>query len=235
MSNSLFVKISIIITILSIIYTYLTYIGYIRYISLKKINNDISKYAKYYHSLESTTKEYRVIISMYVNNDNIDKINSVLKSILDQTTKVDEISINISKDVKDIPEYLKKYSNTYKLVNDYGDYNIIIPTLFREKDKDTIIILLPTNYIYGQNFISDFVESYLSYKKSNTNILLIGNNKHDNILNSPIITQISTFKFNIEDCDNILNCIDKDNNSTIIKYINNSIIKTYNYKENFNF
>jgi hypothetical protein len=233
MRNPLFVKISIILTILSILYTYLTYIGYIRYLSIINPFSNIDKYAKDYHSLEKVNKKHRVVISMYIDkNDDFTKLYPILKSILDQTTKVDEISINISKDITRIPEFVRKYSNTYKLINNYGECNIIIPTLFREKDKDIILIILPLNYIYGQNYISDLVDFYLNEKDKlgNAKNLIVSYN--DDFESSPIITQVSTFSLKMND----INYNDSNICIFLKKYIKNDTIKKiYKYKENYKY
>lgn len=229
MRNPLFVKISIILTILSILYTYLTYIGYIRYLSIINPFSNIDKYAKDYHSLEKVSKKYRVVISMYIDKqDEFTKLYPILKSILDQTTKVDEISINISQNITRIPEFVRKYSNTYKLINNYGECNIIIPTLFREKDRDIILIILPLKYIYGQNYISDLVDFYLNEKdklQGNVKNLIVSYN--DDLENSPIITQVSTFSVKMNDL-NYNHCID-----LLLK--NDTIKKIYKYKENYKY
>lgn len=244
MRNNTFIILSIIFTIISLIYIILCYYGITRYISIITYLSNIDTLAKDYHLMEKSNKKYRVVISMCVNDMNLDKIKPSLMSIIDQTVKVDEISINIPQkicggpDGNNIPEYLKKYSNTYNILTDYGDCNIVIPTLIREKDKDTIIIFLTPDYIYGQNFISEFVDKYIETinKKllSDKNIgVLIYKNDNNNIISCPMITQLGSFNINY---DNIKNNNNFKTSDFILKNLKKNIyMKEFTYKENYKY
>lgn len=226
--------ISIISTTISMIYIILSYLGIMRYIYLLSSFSSIDDFANEYHSLEKVSKSHRVIISMSVNDKNISKMKPVLKSILDQTVKVDEISINIPHYLKDkIPDYLSKYSNTYNTINDYGDCNTIIPTLIREKDKDTIVIFLTPEFIYGQNFISDIYDEYIKLSKNNSKLILHNKCKSDNFT-CPIILQIGSITSTMKDLN-----INETSTSTcnfIINNLNTNVnYNNYNYSENYKY
>ena len=108
----------------------------------------------------------KIILSITTTPDRIAHIHPMIKSLLHQTIKVDEIALNIPDVCKNkkfkIPDYLKDVVTIYKCGRDYGKGTNYMPTLLREGDKNTIIILLKDNIIYGE----DFVETLLfEYKK----------------------------------------------------------------------
>jgi len=119
------------------------------------------KYISNYSSLPSASSK-KVVVSFTTTPDMLNKIEPMIKSLLDQTVKVDMISMYIpykynGKSYGNIPEYLKKVVNVFRHSKDYGIECNLIPVLHREKDCDTIIIAVKDNYVYGHNFIKKMV------------------------------------------------------------------------------
>jgi hypothetical protein len=94
----------------------------------------------------------------------------MLNSILDQTVKIDQISMNIPEESKNkkytVPTEYKNVCNVYKAGKDYGPGTKYIPTLLREENKDTIIILLDEKYVFGKDYIEIMIEEYKKDKCS---------------------------------------------------------------------
>lgn len=123
-------------------------------------------YINEYKSKSKMKTKSKIILSITTTPDRISRIHPMIKSLLHQTIKVDEIALNIpdacnNKKFK-IPVYLKDIVNIYKCGRDYGEGTNYMPTLLREGDKNTIIILLKDNIIYGEDFVETLL---LEHKK----------------------------------------------------------------------
>lgn len=162
----------IIFTFLAIIILILSYFNIYRYIRIHYDSDD--KYIKKYKKIKKHQMDCRIIISLTTIPERIKHIKPVLKSLLDQTIKVDQIVLNIPKickgDTYDIPEELNKMCNIFTCGRDYGPGTKFIPTILRENNADTIIIMLDDDYIYGENFIKTLLEEY---KKDPLNALCL--------------------------------------------------------------
>jgi len=148
---------SIILSVLSIVYAILSYCGCIRYIIMH--TDSCEKYIKMYKDLPPTNENHKVVLSFTTTPEKINNIKPIINSILDQTTKVDQIALNIPKSLNyDIPTYFTKFANIYRPGKNYGDGNKIIPTLLREGEKDTIIIYVTDCYVMGKDFIETMID-----------------------------------------------------------------------------
>lgn len=159
MDKNKFLKKLIIFTILIIIITIFSYFGFFRYIALHFRSSET--YIKKYSNLPKADKN-RVVISFTTTPDKINKLRPMLNSLLDQTVKVDQISLTIpyisngkSYNIKD--EY-KDIINIFRTVKDYGPGTSYIPALLREEESGTKIIYLSDNQIYGKNLIASLIE-----------------------------------------------------------------------------
>lgn len=143
---------------LMLIFLILQYFGITRYLSLHY--SKCEPYIKTYGSLPvNKVDNQRVVISFSVSPENITKINPMILSILDQTIKVDEISLNVYSGLKyDIPEKFKDMMNIYKCGKDYKELTKLVPTLLREHEKNTIIICLDEMIVYGKDFIEKLID-----------------------------------------------------------------------------
>jgi hypothetical protein len=99
----------ILTTLLSLFITILYYYGITRYLTL--YIKDTNSYLENYKNLDKADNETKVIISLSVPPEKIDKIRPMINSILDQTVKVNQIVLNLpnNKDYK-IP---KEYENIF--------------------------------------------------------------------------------------------------------------------------
>jgi hypothetical protein len=155
----------IFITVLSLLITVLYYYGITRYLML--YIKDTNIYLENYKNLDKVDTDKKVIISISVQPEKINKIKPMINSILDQTVKVNQIVLNLPNNKEyNIPKKFEKIFTIFRCGKDYGECNKFIPTLLREESKDTIIILLDENYVFGQNYIEDMIEEYKKYKCS---------------------------------------------------------------------
>lgn len=154
----------LILTIVPLIITILYYFGIFRYFQLHSKSSE--KYIKNYKNLNKAS-DNKVIISFTTTLSRISKIRPMINSILDQTVKVDGIYLNIpEKNEKyKIPKDFNNILNIFVTKKDYGEKNNFIPTMLREDNSDTIIILLVDDYIYGK----DFIQSIIEENKNNDN------------------------------------------------------------------
>jgi len=149
------------ILLLSIIFTtiflILNQFELLRYITIHCKNYD--SYLENYKNLDVADDKNKVIISFSVDPQNVQKIRPFLKSILDQTVKVNQINLNIPSDFgNDIP---KEYTNLVRVLKSEKDYKSCtncIPTLIRAYDKNIIIIILSSDTVYGKDFISFLIK-----------------------------------------------------------------------------
>jgi hypothetical protein len=161
----------LILTIVPLIITILYYFGVFRYFKLH--SNSSENYINNYKNLNKASDKNKVIISFTTTPKRINKINPMINSILDQTVKVDGIYLNIPENIKGekyiIPKEFTNILNIFRAGKDYGESTKFIPTMLREDNLNTIIILLDDDYIYGKDFIETIVEE--SKNNENSSIL----------------------------------------------------------------
>lgn len=151
MNKKQWIIFSIVISFLSLIFSILTYFGIIRYINMYIFSS--SSYANSYKTLERA-KNDKVVINIMINPDKHSISSAVINSLLDQTVKVDEINI-----FSDNPITLPDTKGIVKRHKTYKNYCSTIPCIMKETNKNTIIIFLNDNKIYGKDFIQDLIES----------------------------------------------------------------------------
>jgi hypothetical protein len=202
---------SIIWSFLSLIFSFLLYFGIIRYLNLYIYNP--KSYLKKYFELEKACNK-KVVINLSITNP--DKLKPVINSLLDQTVRVDEISINTD---KKLPAYIKDLN---KVVRTYRSNLCIKPCIMRENDNDTIIIFINDDKIYGKDFIQDAMDEYQNLSKvedsDSSSIIKISDNgeiiTNTNIFNTDLLDKCTELDFNIKEYV-------KDNKSKSIKYSEN--------------
>ena len=154
-------KNTIILLLFGIIVFLTIYYNIYRYIKIHF--DDESEYIKNYRKLKKC-KDCRIVISLTTIPERINLIKPVIKSLLDQSVKVDQIVINLPKMCKDetydVPDDLKNMCNIITCGRDYGPGTKFIPTILREQQSDTIIIMVDDDYIYGYDFIETILDEY---------------------------------------------------------------------------
>ena len=197
--------------------TLIYYLGFVRYLSL--YINPLEKYIDNYKNLDKTKSDKKVIISLSTTPSNINKpFEIMLKSILEQTVRVDQIVLNIPELYKG-EKYIihDNYKNILNIFTSGRDYGIsgtkLIPTLLRENDSDTIILLLNDNIVYGEDFIETIINDSLSNKNkciyTNNSILVKPEffdttilNRDGNINNDFILDNLKVDKIKINYFEN---------------------------------
>ncbi len=155
MSKKSFIIFTLVLsTIFTVVMIIISYYGIDRYVKLQYYNS--STYIKEYSSLEKADPNGRVVVSLTSTPKQVSKIEPTLLSILDQTVKVDQISLNVTNEC-DIPKHYNDICNVFGFCKDYGNGTKYIPTLLREGDKNTKIICLDDSYIYGGDLIETLV------------------------------------------------------------------------------
>jgi hypothetical protein len=134
----------------------------------------MDKYVKNYSKLDKLYKDRRVIISIIPTSVNtasdktaslsIKKLSNTVKSLLDQTVKVDLISV-VLLDKENLPGDLDKSVSVFKTIKNYGELNALIPAIMREGESNTQIIILSDGVIYGKDFIEKLLETSLNNPK----------------------------------------------------------------------
>jgi len=161
MNYKLFLQIFIPV-ILIFIFSYFTVISSIKNIRYKNLRKgNTQQYINNYSNVDKKCKD-KVILSFTTTPDRIKDITPMLLSLLDQTARVDQISMNIPEKCNDcsydIPDEYKDICNIYTVGRDYGVGTKYVPTLLREDNCGTKIILVDDNKIYGKDFIEKIIE-----------------------------------------------------------------------------
>lgn len=153
MKRRTIVIISLVSAFLTLIYTFFVYYGINRYFSLHLYSSE--SYIPSYQKIQKSNN--RTVVSLSSNSKNLNKIKPVINSLLDQTIKVDEIALTIPYGTE-LPSYLDDIVTKYGVGNNYGDCVSIVPVVLREGDKNTNIIVMKDNIVYGKDFIEIMLE-----------------------------------------------------------------------------
>jgi hypothetical protein len=152
----IFFIISIVISILMVI---ISYCGLTRYLQMHRseiVVADLENYSK----LDKASVQ-RLVISMAPTKHRLERLDPTLKSLIDQTVRVDMIAINVPYSY-DVPKRVENAANIFRTGKDYGDGAKIIPTLFRENDKDTMILIVEDDVVYGRDFVENIVNAAIA-------------------------------------------------------------------------
>ena len=182
-------------------------------------------YTKNYSKLDQIDKDKRVVISLTATEKEMKNLSPVIKSLLDQTVKVNLISVVVpyGKKYKLSPD-LKDAVSVYRTIINYKDLNAVIPAALREGEATTQIITLGADKIYGK----DFIEELLETAKKNPEHIVYSNNKGNEIcIRDGVLFPIDVFTedfFNLpKNTDNKewVNNFFKNQKKTQIKYSEN--------------
>lgn len=237
MNKKTLISISWIFIILSIIYILLEYYGYIRYINLHLFSTE--NYIQTYNTLNKTKN--KVVITLLVDDNDLNNIGPVINSLLDQTIKVNLISIILDQNNKWIlPEDLKKCISLVKCTsckpsnkpsskpnNKQSDIDSLLTTLIREGENNTKIIILDCKKIYGKDFIESLIEKSEKYP----NYIIYNNDKNYIDIKNGVLFDNSFFQ------SDFCNTNFKESGSSCNDFINNyfkNIPKlNINYNQNY--
>jgi hypothetical protein len=162
MQKKTIIILSLLSAVFSLIYIILIYYGWIRYYNIKYNIFGMPSYIENYKKLDKINIDSkRVVISLHIpdKTESSDKtLKATIKSLLDQTIRIDLITIVAPNDAQ-IPSDISDSISVYKTSRDYGDLNCVIPTIMREGDISTYIIVLSSGVIYGKDFIEKLVDT----------------------------------------------------------------------------
>ena len=126
----------------------------------------IDYFAKHYMNLPEASKNNKVVLSLTVSDQSNVPLLDVICSLLNQTRKVDQITVNITKDKEaSLPDKIRHYATVFYTHKDYGCANCIVPTILRERNENTLIIFVNSEFIYNPNLVEQMVEEANKYKE----------------------------------------------------------------------
>jgi hypothetical protein len=223
MKKKTIIIISLVSAFFSLIYVLLTYFGLTRYIGLYMFQ--MEGYSKHYKNLDKIG-EHKIIISMTATPKQMSQLTHTIKSLLDQTVKVDLISVIVPYgDQYVLPKELKDSVSVFRCGSNKGLLNCLLPVIMRESESTTRIITLGTGKAYGK----DFIETLLEESDKNPDNIIYVNNKNYMDLTKGIVFSTKFFKEDFID-------IPKEGvngNKWINDYFKDKKKKRINYGENY--
>ena len=148
---------TIVSSFLSLAMILLSYFGIVRYITLHTSSSE--NFSRNYSKLSKADEKRRIVVSFSLDPSEMDKAKPMINSLLDQTVKVDVIFVTVKQGTNDsVPDYIKDVAVILPAGKDYGDCNNMVPILLREKESDTVIIVLQHDIVYGKDFIEKIVD-----------------------------------------------------------------------------
>lgn len=214
MKKELMIVFIIFSSIISLLIILMEYFCIFRYIKLHyKSYKDISETFKL---LPSAHSEKSVIVTFSSDKERINNIEPMINSILNQTVKVDHIVlIRPLFDEYKLPDFVENTTMKIPSGKDYGEFTNIVPLLLQVSQKDTIIISVKDNIVYGEDFIQTLIE--LSEEKPDC--LLIDEDR------TCMLLKPCFFKSDVINRKNKIYdekwFLDRSKNSYIFKYNNN--------------
>jgi hypothetical protein len=181
MAKSILIAIILAIIIILIVILILKTMQITRYKNLISDNNCSSGFRRTEvlvsaYSILPKASQDRTVITMTSIPERLNYLRPVLNSLLDQTVKVDEISLNIPlvsrKGVKyEIPTWLHNMETResspvkiYRMDLDEGPGSKILPTLRRER-SDTLVIAVDDDNIYSSKMVEGLINEYYKHGK----------------------------------------------------------------------
>ena len=227
MNKKTIITISIVSAILSLVYVLLNYFGFIRYSSIYFSSTE--KYEKNYKNLDKIGN-YKTVISLTVTPNQMSKLSNVIKSLLDQTIRVDLISIILPDENKyQIPKDLVNSISLFTCEQDQGILNCLIPAILKENESTTRIITLGGGTIYGKDFIETLMEES---EKHPDKIIYVNNNNNTIDLTKGVVFSTNFFNVDFLDLD-IQKVSDNEGNKFVNDYFKNFPKQKINYTENY--
>lgn len=116
-------------------------------------------------SRSSYKKETRIVITMTTIPERINKMHPTIASLLDQSIKADEIALNLPWKTRkgksyDIPKWLSEIKEVkiYRVNEDEGPATKLLPTLRRETNPDTKILVVDDDVIYNSKTLEKLLK-----------------------------------------------------------------------------
>ena len=223
MQKKTIIIISFISAILSLIYVLLNYYGFIRYMGLYMF--PVEGYSKNYKNLDKIGKD-RTIISLTATPEQMKKLSTVIKSLLDQTVRVDLISVTVPYgDKYKLPKELEGTVSLFRCGKNRSLLNCLSPVVSRENESTTKIITVGTDTIYGKDFIETLLEE--SEKNPDAIIYSSGDAKDNIDISKGVVFCTKLFNKDFIDEGDI------GGNEWVNTYFKDTPRKWVNYNENY--
>jgi len=206
MKKKTMLVISLILSVLSLVYFIVEYYGGTRYIKLHNYSSDI--YLKDYTSSPKISKN-RVVVCFHTNSQGLKTLEPFLNSILDQSTRVDDIMLVIDdSEIDNVYEKYKKIVSVHGFKKKYDNNAGLIMSILTEPDANTKIILVDPEIIYP----SDFVETMISESDKHPNNIIYGSTTRSlkyGILVKPLFFDNKISKYQCGSSLSCSDCLDK--------------------------
>lgn len=223
MEKKTIIIISLMSAIISLIYVILKYYGLTRYVSLYVY--PIESYSKNYKNLDKIGKN-RTVISLTATPVQMKNLSPVIKSLLDQTVRVDLISCIVPYGSQyKLPNKLNDSVSLFRYGKNKGLLNSIVPAIMRETESTTRIITLGASKIYGKDFIETLLEESEKYPGK-----IIYENFEAGYID---LSKGSVFRTQFFDEKFINNTKNGNANEWVNKYFENFPKQHVNYSENY--
>jgi len=187
MNETLKNTIFIISIILSLTIILVQYFQIDRYTLLNNSNIDIKKEVENYKNIPHHDKENTIAIG-YILQKPIEEIIPSIKSIFDQTVKIDKIYIIQTGDFISQNHPIRKYLNVIDWKKQIDEENPLPIFKLIENDANTKLIILKNDIIYGTDFIEHMISQDGAVKDKDT--------KCFSLLPSQQYSQCKTIYFN---------------------------------------
>jgi hypothetical protein len=147
----------IILTVIYLVYLVFNHYECIRYYDLH--NNKTEYYAKKLSDIPKASTS-KVVVAFTATEEQMKNLKPVINSILDQTTRVDEIVLvaPYSK-TEALSDELKKVVSVRGHVKEYDDASTLIYTVLSEPEANTRIVLIEPYMVYGKYFIENMINN----------------------------------------------------------------------------
>lgn len=159
MNNRVKIIIFLITFLLSFTYILMKFFQWDRFIlTINNTSTDIESVVEKYKDIKKHDSDENIVLCFILKRP-INEFMPVLRSVLDQTVRIDKINlldnVGYTKQNKDIHN-LERYINIIQWKNPKVSYDIFKMT---EKDKNTRLILLRDDIIYGTDFIEFMINN----------------------------------------------------------------------------
>ena len=209
--NQTKLRLLILSTLISIALSMLMYYDIFRMCRIKYFNENFDKYIRTYNQIPPIEGYAKLTASISLTDGNLNpnKLKPVVKSILDQTEKVNAIVVNVFGDkIQKNPE-LEKVLSVFSTGKNYGSLDALIPELMREGEKQTLIACLNDKYIYGKDFLETMVDAITKNPES-----IIA--WQDCALVKPNFFSVSALENPIKEDENLISWIKSNSNANIV-------------------
>ena len=167
---------SLVFSVLSLIFILLSHVGLVRYMQMHLVDSH-TRFVGSYSELPAAEESGRVVISFTTTPENADKLGPMIMSLLDQTVRVNRISLTVPTKYSgdsgytgpseyNLPKWYGDAVSIYRSGVDFGPGGKILPSLTRESEADTKIIYLEDNRIYAKDMVEKMVDASNAHPNS---------------------------------------------------------------------